>query len=105
MNNVFSPGSDSFIENLIDNNKEVDDALMFADIFEGIINFTEMTLLLFSIIVIRKKENEIIGGNSKENKSHKFIKKILKENFKAPSVGTLNQWCPVRNLQQKILKG
>ena len=87
MTPIYFPGSDKLKKFSIDQfeNKSI----LFGDIFESIINLLEMTLSIFIVCTLRIYENEILNEPETYKKKTKYIKKIIREKFKSPSLGTL----------------
>lgn len=84
MDTVLFPGSKKIIEKINGHN---DNSTMLSEIFESMINLTELSLTIYYGLVLRVTEDHIMD---EENRKKYFdINKILTERFKAPTLGTL----------------
>lgn len=81
------PGVEQFISNQF--SPEKPSSLQFAEIFETSINLIEMSLQLFIVCTIRCYEDVIIDEPDNYKKKVKYLKDIIRERFRAPSLGTL----------------
>ena len=89
MPNFHFPGSDKFLANIFKSDKPL--SLQFGNIFESIINLIEMVLQLFIITTIRCYEQIIVDEPQNYQQKVKGLKKLLKEKFRGPSLGTLSE--------------
>lgn len=87
MKRLYFPGANVFLDNL--NKPSKDLSLQFGEVFDSLINLCEMSLLAFIVCTIRSYEDVIKNEPDEYKKKVNYIKKIIRENFKSPSLGTI----------------
>lgn len=87
MKEHYFPGYKSFLESIEKAEKE--NPLLYASLFDQLINYCEMSMMTFCCLTIRCYEKLFIEETGDYKKKLNPIKKIIRERFKAPSLGTL----------------